>query len=169
MSTVPMIVDDAVILAFFAANPRRQRLGQICRYLGIEQTSGQRYDKVKSLLRSLANRGELRVDQRARGCDRYWSLPVPVPSTVAADLPAVDPIAAVEAHVVALRQLVDSHAAAMQADVVVRDAAHARIRRAADRIRRASGLLSVIDPNWPGAPAVLALEPADRPPCEVTA
>ncbi len=169
MSTVPMIVDDAVILAFFAANPRRQRLGQICRYLGIEQTSGQRYDKVKSLLRSLANRGELRVDQRARGCDRYWSLPVP--STVAADLPApaVDPIAAVEAHVAALRQLVDSHAAAMQADVVVRDAAHDRIRRTADRIRLASGLLSVIDPDWTGPPAVLALEAADRPPCEVTA
>ena len=128
-----------------------------------------RYDKIKSLLRSLTNRGELRVDQRARGCDRYWSLPVP--STVGPDVPApaVDPIAAVEAHVVALRQLVDSHAAEMRADVVVRDAAHDRIRRTADRIRRASGLLSVIDPDWPGAPAVLALEPADRPPCEVTA
>ena len=169
MSTVPMIVDDAVILAFFADHKGRQRLGQICRHLGIDETSGRRYDKIKSLLRSLTNRGELRVDQRARGCDRYWSLPVP--STVGPDVPApaVDPIAAVEAHVVALRQLVDSHAAAMQADVVVRDAAHDRIRRTADRIRRASGLLSVIDPDWPGAPAVLALEPADRPPCEVTA
>jgi hypothetical protein len=164
-----MIVDDAVILAFFADHPRRQRLGQICRYLGIEQTSGQRYDKVKSLLRSLANRGELLVDQRAHGCDRYWSLPVPPRPAAEVPAPAVDPIAAVEAHVVALRQLVDSHAAAMQADVVVRDAAHDRIRRTADRIRRASGLLSVIDPDWPGAPAVLALEPADRPPCEVTA
>ena len=164
MSTVPMIVDDAVILAFFAANPRRQRLGQICRYLGIEQTSGRRYDRIKSILRSLANRGELLVDQRAHGCDRYWSLPVPPRSAAEVPASAVDPIAAVEAHVVALRQLVDSHEAEMQADVVVRDAAHARIRRAADRIRRASGLLSVIDPDWPGAPAVLALEP-----CEVTA
>ncbi len=156
MTTVPMIIDHAVIMAFFADNPSRQKIDNVCRYLGITERRGKLYDRVKSLLRSLATQGRLVVDQRAPGCHRYYSLPQ---STKKAARPAaVDALQAVEAHVSALRQLVKAHAVSMRAAIDDRIAAQQRIDEHAGRIRRASDLLCVLDEEWIGPPAVLDLE-----------
>lgn len=155
MTTVPMIIDHAAIMAFFADNPSRQKIDNICRYLGITERRGQLYDRVKSLLRSLAKQGRLVVEQRAPGCHRYYSLPKAAKQAVRPEV--VDALQAVEGHVAALRELVKAHAADMRAAVDDRISAQKRIDEHATRIRRASDLLRVLDPEWTGPPAVLGL------------
>lgn len=159
MTTVPMMIDDAAILGFFADHPSRQKIDHVCRYLGIQTRRGPRYDRVKSLLRKLGTQGRLEVEQRAPGCHRYYSLPMSDrPAAPAAAPAAVDALQAVEAHVAALRELVRAHAVDMRAAVDDRIDAQKRIDGHAARIRRASDLLRVLDSEWTGPPAVLGLE-----------
>tara|TARA_R100001443_G_scaffold102967_1_gene111243 strand:- start:161 stop:622 length:462 start_codon:yes stop_codon:yes gene_type:complete len=142
-----MIIDHAVIMAFFADNPSRQKIDNVCRYLGITERRGKLYDRVKSLLRSLATQGRLVVDQRAPGCHRYYSLPQ---STKKAARPAaVDALQAVDQHVAALRRLVDEEGVEMEKKVDARNAIQNQIEAHAARIRRALDLLRVLDPGKP--------------------
>jgi len=145
MTTVPMMIDHDAVMAFFADNPKRQKMDQVCRYLGITKRSGPLYDRVKSLLRSLAHTGRIVVEQRAPGAHRYYSLPqhAPAPEQV------VDALQAVDQHVAALRQLVEDEGVEMEKKVDARNEIQNRIEAHAGRIRRALDLLRVLDPGKP--------------------